>query len=68
MLQILKLLLLCVLAVAKYANSRKLIEAGEFKAIARANEEALNNVNAAIIARKSTGLSESDDQDNRDRQ
>lgn len=67
-LQIIKLLLLAVFYFAKYASDKKLMEAGEFKAIQRANEEALNNVNAAIAARKSGSVHPDDDPDNRDRQ
>lgn len=45
--------------LAKYAHDRQLLEAGEFKAIARNNAEALNSIKAAQDARDNV----SDDDD-----
>jgi hypothetical protein len=44
---------------AKYAHDKQLLEAGEYKAIARNNAEALNSIKAAQDARN--GVSDDDD-------
>jgi hypothetical protein len=53
--------------ISKTLHDRQLLNAGEYKAIARANEEALNTIRAAVDARRAPGVSEDDDPDNRDR-
>lgn len=58
-LAILKAILLLADYLAKYAHDKQLLDAGEFKAIARNNAEALNSIKAAQDARN--GVSDDDD-------
>lgn len=68
LLSIAKTLLGVVSWIAKYAHDKQLLDAGEYKAIARANEEAFNNLTIAINARRSNGVPEHKDPNNRDNQ
>jgi len=69
-LAILKALLSLVDYLAKYAHDKQLLDAGEYKAIARNNAEALNNIKAAQDARDNVSDDDDDilhDPDNRDK-
>lgn len=51
LLGILKALLTLASSLAGYLHDRQLLKAGEYKAIARSNEEAINAIKAAMEAR-----------------
>jgi len=58
-LTVIKLVLSLANWLTQYAHDKQLIDAGEYKAIARNNAEAINNIKAAQDAR--AGVSDDDD-------
>lgn len=70
LLSVLKGLLTLANLIAKYLNDKQLLEAGEYKQIAKSNEEALNAIRKAQDARanlKHDAGSVWDDPANRDK-
>lgn len=53
--------------VAKICHDKQLLDAGEYKALAKANKAQLEKVRIAMAARSSSGVPDDQDPNNRDR-